>query len=341
MSFERQHNGRSRLSYIFLTTGRGRKPITHSRFYEYLNAKRKVTSHAKNSNQIVFENLSAWYPPDKKIILESAGKSILIRNEPDVVIPNNYKLSKVSGFQSIIDLGRTGSEKYVSLPWPQDWQKLNREDFFSDKRRERTVIIASNKISFVAGELYSLRRMCLNLIPGLDIIGYGWNSPLGARIFAAVKSLGLAIISGSTISRTALNNFFEPTPNYLGESGNKIRALSEYRQSLVIENSTDYMSEKLFDAFFAGTIPIYVGPPVRAFGIPKELVVESKPEPAAIAQAIQLTREMDLGQWRELCWQFLNDSKTRETWDANIVFDKVLGIIEESSLGNHKSNPRL
>jgi hypothetical protein len=289
----------------------------------------------------VFENLSNWFPPSKQIIKQAQGATSLVRNEPAVVIPNNYKVSKVAAFQNIVDLGRIKSENSVSLPWPQEWEKFDRDYFFHDTRKDRTVIIAANKISFVAGELYSLRRMCMNLVSGVDIIGYGWKSTMGSRVLAAVKSFVIAIGSGSLVSRTALNHYFEPTPNYLGESGNKIRSLSEYRQSLVIENSAEYMSEKLFDAFFAGTIPIYVGPPVRAFGIPKELVVESKPEPAAIAHAIQLAKEMDLEQWRELCWQFLNDSKTREMWDANNVFGKVLRIIEETSLGNQKPNSRL
>ena len=341
MFFESSRDNQSESGSIFLTTGRGRKAVGSSRLRSYLNSKRTITSHPIGPNRVVFENLSGWFPPSKKIIKQAKVAAFLVRNEPAVVIPNNYKVSKVAAFQNIVDLGRIKSENSVSLPWPQDWQKLNRDYFFHDSRKDRTVIIAANKISFVAGELYSLRRMCMNLVPGVDIIGYGWKSTMGSRVLAAIKSFGLAIASGSLVSRTALNHYFEPTPNYLGESGNKIRSLSEYRQSLVIENSAEYMSEKLFDSFFAGTIPIYVGPPVQEFGIPKELVVESKPEPAAIAHAIQIAKEMDFDQWRELCWQFLNDSRTRKMWDANIVFGKVLRIIEETSLGNQKSNSRL
>ncbi len=50
--------------------------------------------------------------------------------------------------------------------------------------------------------------------------------------------------------------------NNIGRSvANKINFLSEYKFSIAMENSEadGYLTEKLFDAFLAGTIPIYYG----------------------------------------------------------------------------------
>ena len=41
----------------------------------------------------------------------------------------------------------------------------------------------------------------------------------------------------------------------------------------MIENSLDYISEKLFDCFKSGTVPIYIGPNLEEFGIPSNTVI--------------------------------------------------------------------
>jgi hypothetical protein len=66
----------------------------------------------------------------------------------------------------------------------------------------------------------------------------------------------------------------------------------------VIENSADYLSEKLIDAVISGTIPIYVGPNLNTFGLPAEL-------------AYQVNG--DLSSIREACWQLM---ESRDIQDA-------------------------
>jgi hypothetical protein len=51
----------------------------------------------------------------------------------------------------------------------------------------------------------------------------------------------------------------------LGKVGNKHEINSKYRISIVIENSLDYVSEKLFDALAAGTYVVYLGPDLDQF----------------------------------------------------------------------------
>lgn len=50
-------------------------------------------------------------------------------------------------------------------------------------------------------------------------------------------------------------------PSYRGQSIFKWKTVSQYKYSLVIENSTDdyYISEKIFDALICGSMPIYHG----------------------------------------------------------------------------------
>ena len=51
--------------------------------------------------------------------------------------------------------------------------------------------------------------------------------------------------------------------SYKGATSNKHETLSKYKFSICFENSitTGYITEKIFDCFYAGTIPIYYGDP--------------------------------------------------------------------------------
>jgi len=66
----------------------------------------------------------------------------------------------------------------------------------------------------------------------------------------------------------------------------KLKALSNYKVSLVIENSAEFVSEKLIESKRAGTIPFYIGPPVTLFGTPKELVAKAEPNIIGIQSAL-------------------------------------------------------
>lgn len=61
-------------------------------------------------------------------------------------------------------------------------------------------------------------------------------------------------------------------PSYRGQCLFKWKTVSQYRYSLVIENSTDdyYISEKIFDALICGSMPIYHGSDKIFEVLPKE-----------------------------------------------------------------------
>ncbi len=61
-------------------------------------------------------------------------------------------------------------------------------------------------------------------------------------------------------------------PSYRGQCLTKWKTVSQYKYSLVIENSTDdyYISEKIFDALICGSMPIYHGSDKIFEVLPKE-----------------------------------------------------------------------
>jgi hypothetical protein len=68
------------------------------------------------------------------------------------------------------------------------------------------------------------------------------------------------------------NEFSSAIPSYRGQCLFKWKTVSQYKYSLVIENSTDdyYISEKIFDALICGSMPIYHGSDKIFEIIPKE-----------------------------------------------------------------------
>ena len=63
---------------------------------------------------------------------------------------------------------------------------------------------------------------------------------------------------------------------YRGTTSNKVQCLSNYKFSICFENASyqGYITEKIFDCFFAGCIPIYFGAPDIDEYIPKECFID-------------------------------------------------------------------
>ena len=66
----------------------------------------------------------------------------------------------------------------------------------------------------------------------------------------------------------------------------KTDALRSGSVGIVVENSADYVSEKLFDVIRHGLAAVYVGPPLKEFGVPDDMVVLARPDPNHIADVV-------------------------------------------------------
>jgi hypothetical protein len=137
------------------------------------------------------------------------------------------------------------------LYWPQPYSKVLVPYWNNADRQNRIVVINGNHIprSF-QGELYSRRIEAmadLAKLDAVDLYGRGWDKwwshrsmwPPYWRNYRALMSI------------------------YRGSCESKYEVLSRYRFSLCFENMTmkGYLTEKLFDCLYAGTIPLYLGAP--------------------------------------------------------------------------------
>lgn len=131
-------------------------------------------------------------------------------------------------------------------------------DGFRDRDRF-ACIIAGNKITTVPDphELYSARievaRWYERYAPDLfDLYGSGWDMPPPSRrrSLRVIQRLSARIFPRS------------PFPSYRGRIDSKASALRRTRYCYCYENLVDlpgYITEKIFDCFLSGCIPVYLG----------------------------------------------------------------------------------
>ena len=207
------------------------------------------------------------------------GLKVLILWESSVTKPQNYQSDNIQDYDLIFTPSSQwiAGENVFSFIWPQGKQRsldVNQAEFLS--RDSRPVVFQNKKVSLIEGEMYSLRRALLKEFDEeLVVYGKGWNSKIQTLmgVFAAFKnSFG---VDGS-LKAFRLENLWIQPKDYRGHVSDKTRELKKFQFNIVVENSLDYISEKLFESLWAGCCVLYVGPPLQDFGIPK-VALECQP----------------------------------------------------------------
>ena len=249
---------------------------------------------------------------------------ILIRNEPVVVWPQNYNKRLIKRVDKVIDVGQYDSKVKTFVPWPQDWTQVKNFIPTNVIRFEKIALINGNKIGFIKGELYSLRRECIYKIKNLDLYGAGWGIKPFRKFLIMSAEIVIAIKNGFFPKIKSIKYWFRHPLNFQGAPDSKFDVLQKYKYSLVIENSENYMSEKLFDAFIAGNIPIYVGPAVELFNIPSNLVIQVEPNLRSIMGGIEKAKKVNYESWKSELEIWREDPKTKEVWNSENVYPRIV-----------------
>lgn len=144
---------------------------------------------------------------------------------------------------------------------------------FSEKKLCTT--IAGNKNSAHPDELYSKRRELIRWFEvnhplDFDLYGTSWDQ----RNF------------GSTLLGRVLNRFsflktfnFKAYPSYKGMVDSKFDTFSQYKFAICyenIKNQPGYITEKIFDAFFSGCVPVYWGADNIKEHIPENCFIDQR-----------------------------------------------------------------
>jgi hypothetical protein len=287
----------------------------------------QVVNSIKDAEIILLKNLS---PRDVlKLLLSKRWRDlprIQVLSEPLVVWPLAQSWIAKALFTRSIKLGRPTSEEGWEYH-PQVYPKSLNSNFSGTTRLHSAVMVASNKFSFIHGENYSLRRICASGLADLDVFGREWKMGALRKLMRLSFELVVAIMSGLKWSFRQEGLFSSPARS-MGAVQDKLGTMAMYKVALVIENSDEFISEKLFDAFLAGCIPVFVGPKLEQWGIPEQLAYIAEPNITSINDQIQLALKADFEEYQETLFDWLTQPETLKKWESSNVWRRVFSLSE-------------
>lgn len=252
-----------------------------------------------------------------------SAKWVLIRQEPSQVLPVNYRERVVSRFEVVLDCGMDPEVSKLPLLRPQFWP-VTIHPGLANRDSRHVIMVNSNQLALLPGEFYSLRRRCVHELKLVDVFGRDWNIGAIRRVLKFGYYVIQSLRFGSVPRIESARHWFRHSYRQIDAPVDKMQVMSDYKVALVIENSPDFLTEKIFDSFFAGCFPVYVGPPVTNFGIPAELCIQSRPELEHIERSIIEALEVDYEKWRRTLQAWLSDDQVQKRWSAESIVNAVI-----------------
>jgi len=252
-------------------------------FNKYIELKNELEKHsyslATNDINTIQESEIIFYFDMPKTLPSSnkIRKSYLILVESELIRPDNYDIKKHKYFNKIFTWHDelVDNKKYFKLNFSHLFPKSINTDL--SKKEKLCTLIAGNKKVNHPLELYSKRIEAIrwfeqNHLEDFDLYGVGWgkyrfNGPKIIRAFNRVPYLP------QLFAKLTGQNYI----SYKGMVDNKNKTMDKYKFSICYENAKDipgYITEKIFDSFFAGCVPIYWGTNNILNYVPKECFID-------------------------------------------------------------------
>lgn len=184
-------------------------------------------------------------------------KSYLMLFESELIRPDNLDLNKHKSFNKIFTWNDDiiDNKKYFKFNFSQQIPSSITKDLL--KKEKLCSLIAGNKKVNHPLELYTKRVEAIrwfekNYHEDFDFYGIGWDE---YRLENKYMNF--------LFKKLRLSKLFKPNfSSYKGKIDSKREVLEKYKFVICYENAKDipgYITEKIFDCFFAGCVPIYWG----------------------------------------------------------------------------------
>lgn len=198
----------------------------------------------------------------------------LVIFESELIRPDNWELDKHKYFNKIFtwkdDI--VDNEKYFKFNFAQEIPKQIKKDL--SKKKQLCTLIAGNKKVNHPLELYTKRVEAIRWFEkhypeDFEFYGIGWDE-------YKVQNKYLNFL----YKKLKLTKLFKPKfSSYRGKVDSKKETLEKYKFAICYENARNisgYITEKIFDCFFAGCIPVYWGADNIIEHIPKECFIDKR-----------------------------------------------------------------
>ncbi len=252
-----------------------------------------------------------------------------------------------------------GPLRCLPMRWPQSFDSVH-ENVWSGTDRRFLVMLNGNKLpryQTPGRELYSERMRAIEYFGktgDIDLYGHGWDGPTYrvGRWFVP-GTFGKVPMPGTAqyISRKLVSYWQNLVPEpkliaarkvYRGFAASKSATLGNYKFALCFENSVlkGWTTEKIFDCFFAGTVPVYWGAPDIEDHVPRECFIDKRafPDYGELKKFLKSLTERDLRTYKENARAFIN-SPAFKPFTKHAFAELIAGIVEEdASLKLDKAN---
>lgn len=220
-------------------------------------------SNINKANAFIF-----WDFPQKnngyfKQAIASKKPLYLIAAETKIISPESYLKENHTYFKKVFtwDDDLVDNKKYIKINYTFTIPNPEKLNFDLKEKTKLCCIITANKFKKHPHELYSERIKTIrwfekNHPNDFDLYGIGWD-----RYYFNGKLLGInlqRLNRFKTITKLLKSDY----PSYKGTVLAKREVYKKYKFAICYENAqgfSGYITEKIFDCFFGGCVPIYLG----------------------------------------------------------------------------------
>lgn len=203
-------------------------------------------------SKIVFWNITHRYTHRHELFRLPKEKLVLFMWEPPTVLPHMYSSEVTRCFSKIYTWNDAlvDNQTYFKFYYPVLTPMIDQIPSFEEKKL--CTLVSTNLTSPHPNELYSEREKAITYFENVQEKGFEFY---GRQWDAATH------------------------PSYQGTTENKIDTIKNYRFSICYENIHSiegYVTEKIFDCFAAGNVPIYWGASNIDTYIPKNCFIDRR-----------------------------------------------------------------
>jgi hypothetical protein len=222
--------------------------------------------------------------------------------------------SVVKNYDEVYFVSRVEGLKCNRLQLYQTYNKEFKE-YFNNSNRKFLSIISTNKSP------RSLGKFLAQIGSGAGLKYWGYKELFGERIKAInfFSKYNEIDVYGNEWNKLPFFPYWFYKKSiqraYKGPAQNRHKTMSEYKFSIAFENSIvpGFITERIFDAFYSGTVPIYLGASDIIDYIPKDCFIDMRDfkNYEELRSFLKSLKDSDIENYRKNILNFLASEKFR------------------------------
>ena len=257
------------------------------------------------------------HPADQRLIKIARKNKIplyLFMRECIVIHPLNWNIKLLNIYNKIFtfnpefftEISSNKLTSNVKRTFFSRTLKLH-ENFWNSRRENNIIAIYTNKVRPHEKSNYKYRDYVISNLSNtnrLALYGHGWNS----NLFHLKRPFNILnkILTKLNINKVKRNRYY-------GLVEDKIKISLNFNFCLCFENTINfngYITEKIFDSFKAGCIPLYLGAPNITDFIPKNTFIQIEHNQSwnSILKKIDSLSQTDINDYRANIFQFMTNN---------------------------------